>query len=150
MRTTTAVISSAYSGTAINADATKGIFIEHRSQSMETRGGASIRLGVSGRMARPHRNTVRTVLYVGMIQADPAAGNLEASLREAITAFESLMSPESHGDLVEQLEDGSTRTLDVRPRNFEIDRWEIPEYATCSVEFESWDSTEWAVTPAGS
>jgi hypothetical protein len=150
MRTTTAVISSTYSGTAINADASKGIFIEHRSQSMETRGGVSVRLGVSGRMTRPHRNMVRTVLYVGMIQADPAAGDQEASLRAAITAFETLMSAESHGDLVEEMEDGTTRTLDVRPRNYEIDRWEIPEYANCSVEFESWDSAEWAVTPAGS
>lgn len=145
-RTTVQVITSSYRASALNASPLSGLFIEHRSEALTTRGGASIRLGASGRLHRPVRLTARTVVYGGIIQADPVALDLESDLRTKITTFEALMDLELHGDLVEGLENGSTRTLDVRPRNYSVDRVD-PELAAVSVEFESWDTAEWQVAP---
>lgn len=152
MRTHPEIITSSWNSVALNADPLKGIWLEHDSIDDEWIGEDSTPLQVAGVFARPRRLLRRTVNYVGHIQADPDAGDLEASIRGYMTTFETTFIPSAHGDLVEELEDGSTRSLDTRPRGVLLSRATdgIPEFVRCSVAFVSYEDPEWDVTPAGS
>lgn len=145
------VIAASFRSSDLNADPLEGLFIQRRTHdAIEVRGGTSTRLGLSGRITRPQRKHVISWVYEGCIQADPEAADPQADIRTKITAAEALFDPTQHGTFSETLEDGSVRTIDARARNYDIDNWEIPEYAHVSVEFESWDEADWDVTPAGS
>jgi len=149
MRTHPEIITSSWNSVDLNADATKGIWLEHDSIDDEWIGEDNTPLQVAGVYARPRRLLRRTVNYIGHIQPDPEAVDLEASLRGYISTFETTFIPSSHGDLVEELEDGSTRSLDTRPFGKLTERVN-PEFYRCMVTFTSYEDPDWDVTPAGS
>jgi hypothetical protein len=140
------IITSTYDGQQLQ-EWPPGLFIEHRSETLEVRGSDSQPIGASGVFARPRRITRRIILYTGIISNDPTDPDPRASYRTQVTAFEALFDLTDHGILSETLEDGSVRTLDVRPRNRTLDRNLLPELADVSVEFESYESPDWEVTP---
>lgn len=151
MRDHPEIITASWNSVQLNADVTKGFFLERvgAGDDDEYLGGDDTPLQAAGVFARPRRLHSKTVVYAGFIQADPAASDLEASLRGYMTTFETTFVPTTHGDLVEQLEDGSSRSLDVRAFGRMGDR-PNPEFVECSITFVSYESPDWDVTPAGS
>lgn len=144
-----AVIDSTWDGFALNDDPRAGIFLQHHHEELEYIGEDQTPAQVSGVFARPRRLHRRRIVYVGHVMGEPGAVDQRSSLRGYLNDFETRFQPTQHGDLVESLEDGSTRTLDCRATGT-YERWDNPEYATATVIFESYESPDWDTTPAGS
>jgi len=143
------VISSTFDAATLNDDPTTGIFLQHDSIDDEWIGDDNEPLQVAGVFARPRRLLRRTVNYVGFVQGDPNEADQLASVRGYLHTFETTFIPSNSGDLVEQLEDGSTRTLTVRPTGV-LTPGPVPEFWNAVVAFVSYEDPEWDIVPAGS
>lgn len=143
------VIHSSFDSGDLNADPTQGLYMEHLSIDEEWIGDDSVPLQTAGVFARPRRRLRLIVTYTGQIQPLHAAEDPLASVREIITAFEATFIPSNNGDLVELLEDGSSRTLAVRPRGT-IERGPVPEFVPAVIVFTSYEAADWQLTPGGS
>ncbi|MCC6619460.1 MAG: hypothetical protein IT341_10540 [Chloroflexi bacterium] len=143
------VIDSTWNSFGLNASPTQGIFLQHDHEELEYIGEDQTPAQVPGVFARPRRLHRRRIFYVGMVQADPAALDPRSSLRTYLTDFETRFQPTNHGNLVETLEDGSVRTLDCRAFG-QYERPVVPEFAECTVVFESYESPDWDTSGSGS
>jgi len=143
------VIAGSYDSFDLNDDPTKGSFLQHVDIDEEWMGEDNTPLQVAGVFARPRRLHRLVVNYSGHVQSDPDAGNQRASVRGYLTTFETTFIHSTHGTLTEQLEDGSTRSLDVRPLA-KLTPGPVPEFWIATIAFASYESPIWDVTPAGS